>query len=101
MDQIVFHIFRALDNANNSIKNFSFMSYKKLRKTWQYLILDTLDKKLGDSKKYKHLKQMFYKKYDTGFYVYAKQPKDSQDDDDVSRFIYHKIRQPPESFIKK
>ena len=82
----------ALDTANNKLKNFSYMSYTKLRKTWQYLLLDALDKKIGDNKTFKRLKNKYYRKYDKGFYVYAKQPKDTQDDDDISKAVAYITR---------
>lgn len=82
----------ALDTKNTKIKNFSFMSYDKLRKTWQYILLDLLDKNIGHIEKYQRLKKWYYAKYNKGFYVYAKPPKDDQDEEDVGKTVSYITR---------
>ena len=60
----------AFDTKKNKMKNFSFISYKKLRKTWMYQVLDLLSKQ--ELENFNYLKQRFYKELVNGFYVYAK-----------------------------
>ena len=55
------------------MKNFSFISYEKLRKTWMYQVLDLLSKQ--KLKHFRYLKQRFYDELVNGFYVYAKKKK--------------------------
>ena len=51
-------------------KAIKFVPYKMLRKRWQKLILDGLEKKVG-KRKLKDLKNKLYKEKENGFYVYA------------------------------
>lgn len=55
------------------MKNFSFISYEKLRKTWMYQVLDLLSKQ--KIKNFRYLKQKLYEELVNGFYVYAKKEK--------------------------
>ena len=55
----------------NVFKKFDFISYDALRKRFQKLLLDLLEKKLGKDK-FRMLKNKIYLKSDKGFYVYAK-----------------------------
>lgn len=52
-------------------KKFSFIPYKMLRKRWQKLLLDALEKKVG-KRKIRRLKNKLYKELEEGFYVYGK-----------------------------
>ena len=63
------------------MKNFSFISYKKLRKTWMYQVLDLLSKQ--ELENFNYLKQRFYKELVNGFYVYAKKKEKDNDDNNV------------------
>ena len=60
----------AFDTKKNKMKNYSFISYEKLRKTWMYKVLDLLSKQ--ELENFNYLKQRFYKELVNGFYVYAK-----------------------------
>ena len=58
--------------GNNTVfKKFDFISYDALRKRFQKILLDLLEKKLG-KKKFKNIKNSIYLKSNKGFYVYAK-----------------------------
>ncbi len=54
----------------NVFKKFDFISYNALRKRFQKILLDLLDKYFN-SKNFKLLKNFIYKKSNKGFYVYA------------------------------
>lgn len=54
----------------NVFKKFDFISYDALRKRFQKILLDLLEKKISNSN-FKILKNFIYKKSDKGFYVYA------------------------------
>ena len=71
----------AFDTKKNKMKNFSFISYKKLRKTWMYQVLDLLSKQ--KLKHFHYLKQRFYDELVNGFYVYAKKKEKDNDDNNV------------------
>lgn len=68
----------AYDTLKKKLKNFSFMSYEKLRKTWMYQVLDIISPKLG--KDFQRLKKDLYRICEDGFYVWAK-PNEHEDDD--------------------
>lgn len=55
---------------NNVFKKFDFISYDALRKRFQKILLDLLEKEIG-KKEFKSLKNFIYKKSNKGFYVYA------------------------------
>lgn len=55
---------------NNVFKKFDFISYDALRKIFQKILLDLLEKEIG-KKDFKALKNFIYKKSNKGFYVYA------------------------------
>lgn len=83
------------DTKKKKMKNFSFISYEKLRKTWMYQVLDILTPHLGDD--FKHLKKDLYRICENGFYVYAKK-RENQSDDDVEecvRYITRYTSRPP------
>ena len=84
----------AFDTKKNKMKNFSFISYEKLRKTWMYQLLDILTPLLGDD--FKHLKKDLYRICENGFYVYAKK-RDDQDDDveECVKYITRYTSRPP------
>ena len=63
----------AFDTQKNKMKNFSFISYEKLRKTWMYQVLYLLSRQ--KLKNFRYLKQKFYEELVNGFYVYAKKEK--------------------------
>ena len=77
------------DTKKNKMKNFSFISYNKLRKTWMYQVLDILTPQLGDD--FHHLKKDLYRICENGFYVYAKK-REKQDEDDVEECIKYITR---------
>lgn len=54
----------------NVFKKFEFISYDALRKRFQKILLDLLEKEIG-KKKFRTLKNLIYKKSNKGFYVYA------------------------------
>lgn len=56
---------------NNVFKKFDFISYDALRKHFQKILLDLLEKKLG-KKKFKDIKNSIYLKSNKDFYIYAK-----------------------------
>lgn len=60
------------------------MSYKKLRQTWRYQLLDYLDKRIGNNETFRRLKLWYYTKYTEGFYVHAPKFKKDQDEDDIN-----------------
>lgn len=78
------------------MKNFSFISYEKLRKTWMYQALDLLSKQ--KLKHFHYLKQRFYDELVNGFYVYAKKKEKDNDDnnvDDCVNYITRYTSRPP------
>lgn len=79
----------AYDTKKNKMRNFSFMSYEKLRKTWMYQCLDILTPYFDD--KYLKLKKDLYRICENGFYVYAKK-RENQDDDNIEECIKYIIR---------
>ena len=54
----------------NVFKKFDFISYDALRKRFQKILLDLLERKISNSN-FKTLKNFIYKKSNKGFYVYA------------------------------
>lgn len=56
---------------NTPWKKTPFIPYKRLRKSWQKLLLDNVEKKVA-KRPFKVLKNKLYAKYPEGFYVYAK-----------------------------
>lgn len=52
-------------------RKMKYIPYEMLRKRWETVLLKNLEEKIG-KKKIKALKEAMYKKYDKGFYVYAK-----------------------------
>jgi len=52
-------------------KKINYMPYKMLRLRWGTVLLNNLEKEIG-KKKMKALKNVMYKRYGKGFYVYAK-----------------------------
>jgi len=85
----------AYDTLKNKMKNFSFMSYEKLRKTWMYQLLDLLSQ--HNLKGFSFLKKYCYKQLDEGFYVYAKKREDQDDDniEDCVKYITRYTSRPP------
>ena len=77
------------DTKNNKMKNFSFMSYEKLKKTWMFQLLDILTPHLGVD--FKYLKKDLYRICENGFYVYAKK-RENQDDNDVKECVKYLTR---------
>lgn len=67
------HVVMSLGAMGKSGKwrNIDYMPYKMLRHRWETVLLKNLEEKIG-KKKIKALKDTMYKKYDKGFYVYAK-----------------------------
>lgn len=63
----------AYDTAKNKMKNFSFMSYEKLRKTWMFQPPDLLSRE--NLEDFDRIKSQLYRINDNGFYVYAKSVK--------------------------
>lgn len=55
---------------NNAFKEFDFISYDALRKKFQKILLNLLEKEIG-KKEFRTLKNFIYKKSNKGFYVYA------------------------------
>lgn len=84
----------AYDTQTNKMKNFSFISYEKLRKTWMYQVLDLLSK--HKLKGFRFLKFKFYNELVNGFYVYAKN-KDNDDNniDECVNYITRYTSRPP------
>lgn len=78
----------AYDTMKNKIKNFSFMSYEKLRKTWMYQVLDIISPKLGSD--FQKLKKDLYRICEDGFYVWAK--PNENDHDDVEKCVQYITR---------
>ena len=92
----------AFDTKKNKMKNFSFISYEKLRKTWMYQALGLLSKQ--KLKHFHYLKQRFYDELVNSFYVYAKKKEKDNDDnkvDDCVNYITRYTSRPPiaENFI--
>ena len=65
----------AMGNTN-VFKKFDFISYDALRKRFQKILLDLLEKKINNSD-FKILKNFIYKKSNKGFYVYAEKKANS------------------------
>ena len=55
---------------SNVFKKFEFIPYSVLRKRFQTILLNSLEKELGKDK-FKDIKNFIYKKSNNGFYVYA------------------------------
>lgn len=68
------------------------MSYKKLRQTWRYQLLDYLDKRIGNNETFRRLKLWYYTKYTEGFYVHAPKSKKDQDEDDINDCVKYITR---------
>ena len=51
-------------------KNINFFSYERLRKSWQKVLLDEIEKNVG-KRKFKDMKNQLYKNNKDGFYVYG------------------------------
>lgn len=66
----------AMGNSN-IFKKFEYISFNALRKRFQKILLDLLEKELG-KQNFKTLKNFIYKKSDNGFYVYAEQKKNKK-----------------------
>ena len=66
----------AMGNSN-IFKKFEYISFNALRKRFQKILLDLLEKELG-KENFKTLKNFIYKKSDKGFYVYAEQKKNKK-----------------------
>ena len=79
----------AYDTKKNKMRNFSFMSYEKLRKTWMYQCLDILTPFFDDE--YLKLKKDLYRICENGFYVYAKK-RENQNDDSIEECINYITR---------
>ena len=77
------------DTQKKKMKNFSFISYEKLRKTWMYQLLDILTPHLGND--FRHLKKDLYRICENGFYVYAKK-RENHDEDDVEECVKYITR---------
>jgi hypothetical protein len=59
-------------SGDNTVwKKIKFVPYKMLRKRWQKLLLDGLEKEIG-KKEFRELKNKLYKENKEGFYVYGK-----------------------------
>lgn len=82
----------SLDLKTNQIKDFSYMNFTKLRKTWMFQILNLLEERLHLDRKFMRLKNKLYRKYTKGFYVYAKQPNKNQNDEDVDDVVAYITR---------
>ncbi|MDE6952250.1 MAG: transposase [Erysipelotrichales bacterium] len=80
------------DKKNNKIKSFAYMSYKKLRQTWRYQLLEYLDERIGDNETFKRLKLWFYTKYTEGFYIHAPRSKKDQDEEDINECVKYITR---------
>lgn len=67
------HVLMTLGAMGKSGKwrKIKYIPYDMLRKRWETVLLKNLEEKVG-KKKIKALKDGMYKKYDKGFYVYAK-----------------------------
>ena len=72
------------------MKNYSFISYEKLRKTWMYKVLDLLSKQ--ELENFNYLKQRFYKELVNGFYVYAKKKEKDNGDNHVDDCVNYITR---------
>lgn len=80
------------DKKNNKIKNFSYMSYNKLRQTWRFQLLDYLDRRIGDNEEFQRVKLWLYTRYQYGFYVHAPPSKRDQDQDDIDKCVKYITR---------
>ncbi len=67
------HVMMTLGAMGKSGKwrKIDFVPYKMLRHRWETVLLKNLEEEIG-KKKIKALKDTMYKRYDKGFYVYAK-----------------------------
>lgn len=67
------HVLMTLGAMGKSGKwrKIKYIPYDMLRKRWETILLKNLEEKVG-KKRIKALKDAMYKKYDKGFYVYAK-----------------------------
>lgn len=52
-------------------RKINFIPYERMRKSWQKLLLEAIEQKVG-KRKFKNLKNKLYTYYSDGFYVYAK-----------------------------
>lgn len=80
----------AYDSKKDCIKNFSYMHYDKLRKTWMYEVLSLLQQRLGN--RIYDLKNELYTVCPDGFYVYARKPKKEMDEEDVESCVSYITR---------
>ncbi|WP_028044831.1 transposase [Candidatus Stoquefichus massiliensis] len=80
------------DKKNNKLKNFSYMSYNKLRQTWRFQILDYLSRRIGDNENFQRVKLWLYTRYQYGFYVHAPQSKKDQNHDDIKQCVKYITR---------
>lgn len=70
----------------------SYIDYKALRKVWQYEVLTRLREVLPQGERSQRLIDRMFRRYEQGFYVYAK-PR-VRDGQGVSRYIGRYIRHP-------
>lgn len=83
---------KTLNLKTNDIKDFSYMNFAKLRKTWMFQILKLMEEKLHSNKKFMRIKNKLYSTCKDGFYVYAKEPKKDQDDEDIDDVVAYITR---------
>jgi len=81
----------------NKFKKFvrkKTISYKAMRKTWQYHLLTELKKFLPKSKKYARLIDACFKKYSNGFYIYMPPKNRIRSKRKVANYVGRYIRHP-------
>ena len=85
----------AFHTTKNKMKNFSYMSYEKLRKTWMYQVLNILSPKLGGD--FHKIKKGLYRVCEDGFYVYAKKRENDNEEniEECIKYITRYTSRPP------
>lgn len=69
--------------GNSCVKKMDFIPFDMLRKRFQKILLDLLEKDIGKNV-FKTIKNLIYSKYDNGFYVRAKKSEFSNSSKAVS-----------------
>lgn len=78
-------------DKNNKFKNVNYFDYELLRKSFQFSLLDLVEKRLGKDN-FRKLKNKIYKDHDNGLYVYAPQIQSNSFNDKSKGLIEYVVR---------
>jgi hypothetical protein len=78
-------------DKNNKFKSVNYFDYELLRKSFQFSLLDLVEKRLGKDN-FRKLKNKIYKDHDNGLYVYAPQIQSNSFNDKSKGLIEYVVR---------